>query len=410
MTATNDRALWPLDVSAPSFKADPFPHYARLRAEAPVVQVSVRRFGSPWLITRYSDVADALKDQRLVKNKADAVTPEERAGIRRPPRVLAPLQSGLLDADGLDHQRMRALVRSAFTRTRIERMRQQAETLADELLDSALRRGQVDLVADYALPIPLVLIARILGVPEKDAPRFSTWSKALIGAPNRRFPATAVPSVLGFLRYLRRLIAERTRAPRDDLISALATARDSDDRLNDDEVLAMVVLLLTAGHETTVNLIASGMLALLQNPDQMTLVRDEPESMGMAVEELIRFVVPAEMATQRYASEDIIFADTTIRRGDLVLAVLASANRDAARFSHPDRLDVRRSDNRHLSFGHGAHYCLGAPLARLEAQVAMNTLLRRAPRLRLAVPPDRLCWRGGLILRGLTSLPVTLTS
>ncbi|WP_237572943.1 cytochrome P450 family protein [Mycolicibacterium lacusdiani] len=410
MTAVDGPALWPLDVSAPSFKADPFRHYARLRAEAPVVRVSVRRFGSPWLITRYTDVADVLKDQRLVKNKANALTSEEFERIRKPPRVLAPLQSGLLDADGLDHRRMRALVRSAFTTARIERMRRQAETLADELLDSALRRGEVDLVADYALPIPLVLIARILGVPEEDAPRFSTWSKALIGAPNRRFPATALPSVLGFLRYLRRLIAERTLNPRDDLISALVTARDCDDRLTHDEVLAMVVLLLTAGHETTVNLIASGTLALLQNPGQMALVRDEPDSMGAAVEELIRFVVPAEMATQRHAREDIVIADTIIRRGDLVLAVLASANRDAAQFSHPDRLDVSRSDNRHLSFGQGAHYCLGAPLARLEAQVAMNTLLRRAPRLRLAVPPERLRWRGGLILRGLTSLPVTLTS
>lgn len=285
-------------------------------------------------------------------------------------------------------------------------MREQAQVLADELLDAALRRGGMDVIADYALPIPLVLIGRILGVPEKDNPKFSKWSTTLISSPERRNPLTAVPSILMFLRYLRALIAERTARPADDLISATAAAREGGDRLTADEILAMCVLLLTAGHETTRNLIATGTLALLQNPDQLGRLRDDPTLTGKGVEELLRFTVPAETATERYAREDISIAGTTIPRGSLVLAVLASANRDPAYFEDPDTLDVGRNPNRHLSFGQGVHYCLGAPLARLEGQVAIETLLRRAPALRLGVASDQLNWRGGIILRGLTALPV----
>jgi cytochrome P450 len=403
-------SLSAIDVTAPQFKADPFPFYARLRDEAPVVPVTVPRTGTVWLVTRYDDVAAALKDERLVKNQRAALTAEQLKKVRTPPRMFAALERSMLSLDGEQHDRLRALVHQAFTPRRIELMRVQAQVLADDLLDAAERRGGgMDLIAGYALPIPLVLIGRILGVPERDNPKFSAWSKTLLGTASRRNPLTAAPSVLRFLRYLRRLIAERAGHPRDDLISAMVLAREDDDRLTADEILAMVVLLLTAGHETTVNLIGSGVLALLQHPGQLTRLREDPELIKPAIEELVRFVVPAEQATQRYAREDVTVAGVTIPQGSTVLAVLASANRDARFFDDPDTLDITRAPNRHLSFGQGMHYCLGAPLARLEAQVAIPALLRRAPGLRLAIAPEQLRWRGGIILRGLDALPVTLT-
>ncbi|MCY7343182.1 MAG: cytochrome P450 [Pseudonocardia sp.] len=402
-------SLSSVDVTATAFKADPFPHYAHLRAEAPVLPVTVPRMGQAWLVTRYDDVGAVLKDQRLAKNQREALTPAQLTKVATMPRMFAPLERGLLNLDGADHDRLRALAHRAFTPRRIEQMRDQAQVLADQLVDAAERKGSTDLIADYALPLPLVLIGRILGVPERDNPRFSAWSRTLIGAASRRNPLTAVPSVLRFLRYLRALIAERAARPRDDLISAMVAAREQDDRLSADEVLAMVVLLLTAGHETTVNLIASGVLALLEHPDQLARLRDEPALLGPGIEELVRFVVPAEQATQRYAREDVTIAGVTVPQGSLVLAVLASANRDGRFFDDPDTLDVARANNRHLSFGQGMHYCLGAPLARLEGQTAIGALLRRAPGLRLAVAPRELRWRGSIILRGLEALPVRLS-
>jgi cytochrome P450 PksS len=405
MTTRTD--LSAVDLTAPGFKADPFPYYARLRAEAPVLRVTVPRVGPAWLVTRYDDVAAVLKDDRLLKNQRDALTLEQLKKARTVPRMFAALDRGLLSLDGTDHDRLRALVHKAFTPRRIEQMRDQVQRLADELLDAAERRGgRFDLIADYALPLPLTIIGRIIGVPEKDHPQFSAWSTNLIGIASRRNPLGGVPSVLMFLRYLRRLIAERTERPQDDLVSALAKAREGDDRLTADEVLTMIVLLLTAGHETTVNLIGSGMLALLQHPDQLVRLREDPALLKPGIEELVRFVVPAEQATQRYAREDVVIAGVTVPQGSLVMAVLASANRDPQWFDDADRLDVGRTPNRHLSFGQGIHYCLGAPLSRLEGQIAIGTLLRRAPGLRLDVAPERLRWRGGFILRGLEALPV----
>ncbi len=399
-----------IDITDPLFKADPFPTYARLRADHPVFPVRLPRGETAYLITRYDDVTAAVRDERLLKNRRTALTPEQ---FRRGPRIpgfLSALERGLLSLDGDEHDRLRALVHQAFTPRRIEAMREQAQQVADGLLDRALARaerdGRFDLLADYALPLPLTLIARILGVPERDNDRFRRWTTALFSIAGGN-PLRTVPSVLRFLRYLRALIADRAAHPIDDLVSGLVAARDSDDRLTTDEILAMIVLLLTAGHETTANLIGTGALALLQHPDQMALLRDDPAVVRTAVEELVRYVVPAETATQRYAREDLVLAGVTVPRGATVLAVIASANRDPAHFTDPDSLDLRRSPNRHLSFGQGAHYCLGASLARLEASVALPTLVRRVPGLRLAVRPDQLTWRGGIILRGLRALPVS---
>jgi cytochrome P450 len=397
-----------VDITAASFKADPFPFYAHLRSAAPVFPIMLRRSGRSWLVTRYDDVLAVLRDdRRFVKDRNLAVPPGQVG--RRPGlgRVFEPLQRNLLSLEGGDHRRLRALVQKAFTPSMVEQMRGQVQVVADRALDRVQSAGRMDLVAEFALSVPLTMIGRILGVPERDQQRFSRWTRAFVSGGGSRFPILQVPSMLRFVRYLRKLIVARRAQPGDDLISGLVLAQEADDRLTDDEVLAMVFLLLSAGHETTVNLIGSGALALLEHPDQFQRLRAQPELITSAVEELVRFVAPVETATQRYAIEDTEVASTHIPRGELVLAVIASANRDPAVFDDPDVLDISRTNNKHLGFGQGVHYCLGAPLARLEGQVAIGTLLRRAPDLRLAVPAEKLRWRSTFIVRGLEALPVT---
>ena len=401
------------DLTSPRFKADPHPFYARLRAEAPVYAVTVRvpDRRRAWLVTRYDDVAAVLKDARFVKDRRN-VRPAGPRGrpARAPwaPGFLKPLQRNMLDLDEPDHARLRALVHRGFTPRLVARLRGRVQALADRLLDEAAGAGRLDVVAGYALPIPATVIADLLGVPAGDQHRFHAWTKRIVAASTPRDFLLALPSLYRFVRYVRALIARRRSAPRDDLLTALVQAEEAGDRLSTDELLGMVVLLLIAGHETTVNLVASGTLALLQHPDQLERLRQDPALLPAAVEELLRFTSPVELATERYAREPVEVAGTAIPAGDLVLAVLASANRDPRRFARPDELDLAREPNRHLAFGQGAHYCLGAPLARLEGQIALATLLRRLPDGGLAVPPENLRWRRGLFLRGLEALPVTL--
>jgi cytochrome P450 PksS len=257
--------------------------------------------------------------------------------------------------------------------------------------------------------VPTTIIAEMLGVPVADRHRFQRWSQALLAAGSSRWGVLlAIPHVWLFLRYVRRLIREHRAEPRDDLVSALAQAEEAGQQLSEDELVAMIVLLLVAGHETTVNLIGNGTLALLQHPEQLRQLRRDPGLMASAVEELLRFTSPVETATERYARQGATIGGVTIPQGGLVLPVIASANRDERQFTDPDRLDLTRAPNRHLSFGLGAHYCLGAALARMEGQIALATLLRRAPGLRLAVEPETLRWRPGLVLRGLAGLPVAI--
>jgi cytochrome P450 PksS len=245
-------------------------------------------------------------------------------------------------------------------------------------------------------------------VPAEDHRRFHRWSHALLSAASSTWGLLkAVPNCWAFLRYSRQIIRQRRDRPGDDLVSALTQAEAAGDRLSEDELVAMVLLLLVAGHETTVNLIGNGTLALLEHPDQMERLRADPALIRPAVEEMLRYSSPVEIATERYAREDVTVAGVTIRRGEMVLAGIASANRDERQFPRPDTFDLTREPNRHLAFGLGAHFCLGASLARLEGQIAINTLLRRAPGLRLAVAAGALRWRGGLLLRGLEALPVT---
>ena len=398
-----------VDVTSPKFKANPFPFYAQLRAEAPVfpVTVSMPTRQRAWLVTRYSDVLDVLKDARFAKNPYNAMSPEQLKKRPWVPSMFKPLEQNMLDLDGPDHSRLRALVHKAFTQRLIEQMRDQIQVLTNELLDAAEPKGGMDLIADFALPLPLTMIGRILGVPAEDNHMFHRWTKTLVSAETNKYYFVVIPILIRFMGYLKKLIKERRAHPKDDLVTALVQAKDGSDQLSGDEVLAMIFLLLVAGHETTVNLIGSGSLALLEHPDQLEKLRSEPAVIKPAIEELLRFVCPVEMATERYAREDITIAGTTIPRGELVLAVIGSANRDANYFDNPDSLDVTRENNKHLAFGQGVHYCLGAPLARLEGQIAISTLVRRMPNLRLSIAPDQLRWRGGIVLRGLEALPVS---
>jgi cytochrome P450 len=302
-------------------------------------------------------------------------------------------------------------VSRAFTPRHVEeRLAPRIEALVDELLAEARERGELDVMRDFAEPLPAIVIAELLGVPAEHREQFKHWSDGIVGTLGAPFASPevqqrAMESAIGLAGYFREVIEERRRAPKDDLISALIAAEEQGQALSEEELLATLVLLLVAGNETTTNLIGNGMLALLRNRDQLERLRDDPSIAESAVEELLRYDSPVQ-ATGRVAMEDIEVGGTVVKEGQVAFLLLGAANRDPAVFAEPDRLDLTRRDNRHVAFGYGIHFCLGAPLARVEAQVALPSLLRRFPDLRLAT--EELDWGGGLILRGLKSLPVAV--
>jgi cytochrome P450 len=399
-----------VNISSSQFKAAPFGYYRRLRDESPVHRVTLRDGQSVWLVTRYDDVVAVLKDERFAKDRTRAMTKEQLAAQPWVPKAFLPLTHHMLDKDPPDHTRLRALVQQAFSPRLVEAMRPRIESLADELFDRVAGRGRMDLIADYALPIPTLIISEMLGVPARDRHKFHRWSTVILSSSAWRFGLLrAIPSVWLFMRYVRKLIKVRRAELRDDVISALIEAKDASGSLDDSELLSMILLLIMAGHETTVNLIASGVLALMQHPDQMQRLRSDPSLMRSAVEELLRFTAPVETATERFALVDLDFQGVRIAKGEMVFAAIASANRDERQFVDPQRLDLAREPNKHVAFGQGIHFCLGASLARLEAQVALGTLLARTADLQLAVKPEALVWRPGLVLRGLRALPVRFT-
>jgi cytochrome P450 len=397
-----------VNLASRQFKADPYPFYAKLRAEAPVYRTMLPYRQPAWLITRYDDALAVLKDERLVKDRRNVFTGERPARSPWMPAFMRPLAQNMLDLDAPNHTRLRALVHQAFTPRRIEQLRARIQILCDELLDAAQAQNRLELIQAYALPIPLTIIAELLGVPATDRPAFRRWSEHVVAISSGVDLLRALPGIWRIVRYLRVLCARRRADPQDDLLTALVQAEEAGDRLSEDELLGMVFLLLLAGHETTVNLIGNGVLTLIEHPEQRELLRQNPALIKPAVEELARYASPVIMATERYAREDLTIAGVTIPRGELVLAVLASANRDERRFADPDRLDLMREPNHHLAFGQGMHYCLGAPLARMEAQIALTTLLRRLPELRLSQPTEALRWRPGMFVRGLEQLPMVL--
>ena len=396
----------PVNIVSAEFKADPFPFLAQLRASDPVYRTALSDKTSVWLITRYDDVNALLRDGRFTKNRRSALTKEQLRKLPWTPPMFRPLERNMLDLDPPDHTRLRSLVHKAFTPSLVEQMRSRTQAIADDLLDRVLWLGEMDLIRDFALPLPMTIITEMLGVPTKDHDKFHRWSKAVVSLTSPSPTLRVIPAVWKFIRYLRQFFKLRRRDPQDDLVSALIKVEEAGDKLNEDELLAMVFLLLIAGHETTVNLIGNGTLALLENPNEMSKLRSEPSLVKLAVEELLRYTSPVLMTSERYALENAIIHGVTIPRGEMTLGVIGSANRDEAVFDNPDELHITRDPNKHLSFGQGIHFCLGAPLARMEAQIAFTTLLQRLPDLRLKNSPDSLRWRPSMILRGLASLPV----
>ncbi len=387
----------------PEFVADPYPFYARLRTEEPVHQSPM----GLWVLTRYDDVARVLRDPRFGRKGFDELV-DARFGTEPGQPGLA---TSMLFRDPPDHTRLRTLVSKAFTPRVIEGLRPHIQQIVDGLLDRVRDGRRMDLIADLAFPLPVIVISEMLGVPAADRDRFRQWSLDVA----RSLDAIALPvgpeviergnaARRALADYFRGLIAERRQRPQADLLTGLIAAEEQGDTLSQPELLATCVLLLVAGHETTVNLIGNGMLALLRHPAELRKLSAEPALLPSAVEELLRWDSPVQR-TGRIAATDVELGGTLIPKGALVSAVLGAANRDPAHFPEPDRLDLARPDNRHLAFGWGIHFCLGAPLARVEGQIAIGALARRLPGLALAT--DRPEWRESSALRGLRALPVT---
>lgn len=402
-------ALPEFDLFDPQFKANPHPVYAQLRRLAPVHRVRNRDGRPLWLVTRYEDTLKVLKDPRFVKNRWTVMSPEQRVHSPEFPPAVQFFDRNLLALDPPAHTRLRTLVNKAFTSRAIEKWRPPIQTLADALLDRVQGQGQMDLIEDYAFPLPMNVITRLLGIPAEDQALFRRWSTVLIthtGVLDSPTIALVVPVLETLAAYLRQLFAAKRRHPQEDLTTQLVQVEEAGDTLSEDERIAMLMLLIVAGHETTVSLIGNGVLALLQYPDQLAQLQADPALITTALEELLRYDGPVETSTLRYAQEDVELGDITIPQGEPVLVVLTSANRDEGYFAQPDTLNITRTENRHLAFGHGIHFCLGAPLARLEGQIALGTLFRRLPTLRLAVDPTTLIWRRSLLIRGLSHFPV----
>ncbi len=399
-----DRLVY--DLLSPEALRNPHPIYAELRKEAPVYRVIDPEMKVPvWLITRYDDSVDFLKDPRFSKDLGKQMPPGNDGGMMND--AAAAINKHMLMADPPDHTRLRALVSKAFTPRVIENLRPRIQQIADDLIAQMQARGSADLIADYALPLPITVIAELLGIPLADQERFRYWSQTIVlGGLRGENPDAVATAALEFIMYFHEMFDRRRAEPQDDLLTGLVTAKEAGDQLDPQELLSMVFLLLVAGHETTVNLIGNGTLALLEHPDQMAKLKADPALMKPALEEMLRYNGPVGLSTMRWALEDLTLHGQPIRKGDQVAAVLLAANRDPQEFPDPDAFDITRSPNRHIAFGAGIHYCLGAPLARLEGAIAIDTLLRRLPGLRLGVPAEQIEWTESLLLHGMKALPV----
>ena len=393
------------NVYQPEYIADPYPLYQRLRETDPVFWDETL---NAWVLTSYADAVVMLRDPRFsaVRFVTDTnqIPPEVVEALGSPMRALT---RQMLFLDPPDHTRLRGLVAKAFTPRVVEAMRTHIQEIVDRLLDAAQSSGQIELMGQFANPLPAIVIAEMLGVPAEDRDKFTVWSAhfgSLLEGKDMTMEemVQAFLGVSAFMDYFRGIIAARRTTPKDDLLQAMIDAEVGGDVLGEEELLGNCVLILAAGHITTTHLIGNGMLALLNNPEQYELLKHNPDIVSLAVMELLRYDSPVQ-ATARVLKEDLVLRDKQLKAGDHVLASLGAANRDPAQFTAPDSLDLSRVENRHLAFGQGVHFCLGAPLARLEAEVAFSTLVRRLRNPRLV---EDVQWYPGMVFRGLQGLAI----
>ncbi len=389
-------------------RVDPHPFYRALRERDPFHR---SRPADGWILTRYADVLAVLADRSFSSDERHLRRWDRFMRRRRLAGLPDPYEGErvtMLRSDPPDHTRLRNLVNKAFTARRVESMRPRIEAVVDELLTPLSRASQCELVKDFAAPLPVVVIAEMLGVPSRDRERFRIWSDEIVrtlGDSTLEDERAAEAAMNELREYLGKVAAERRTEPRDDLISALVAAEEAGDRLTENELFGTLVLLLVAGNETTTKLICNSVAALLRHPEQLQLLREEPKRVAGAMEELLRYDGPVQL-TSRVVLEDRELCGHRLSRGQQLVLILAAGNRDPEQFANPDRLDVTRDSVRHLAFGHGGHFCLGAQLARLEAGLALEALITRLPRLRHASEPIE--WGSNTVLRGPRRMPLAL--
>ncbi|YAR63564.1 cytochrome P450 family protein [Bacillus cytotoxicus] len=396
-----------IKLASPEFKEYAYEIYKESRKLQPILFVYKGELGTEWLITRYEDALSLLKDSRLKKNPENIFSQEKLKSLFSIENSDY-LTKHMLNADPPDHNRLRALVQKAFTPKMISQLHNRIQHIADTLLDHVEQKRSFHFIRDFSFPLPIIVISEMLGIPKEDQAKFRIWSHAVIDSPE--IPEEKIENeekLSEFITYLQYLVDLKRKEPKEDLISRLIQAESEGGQLSAAELYSMIMLLIVAGHETTVNLMTNTVLALLENPDQLQLLKERPELIDSAIEEGLRYYSPVEVTTARWATEPFHIHDKVIQKGDMVTISLASANRDETVFVNPDVFNITRENNRHIAFGHGGHFCLGAPLARLEAKIAIATLLKRMPRLRIKGKREDIKWEGNYLMRSLKELPLT---
>lgn len=396
------------EIYTPEFKNNPYPVYAEMRENEPIFQQpGLDGETMLWFVTSYELIDQILSDPRFVRDMHLAITDEQRAQLNEPPPHVAMIDNHMLNKDGADHRRLRTLVTKAFTPKAIREMRGRIEEIANRLLNGVIEDGEMDLVEQFAYPLPITVIAELLGIPMEDQHKFREWTHAFIApAMDKETQDKFRQLMMEFINYFNVLLDERRKNPQDDLISGLLQAEEEGDQLSREELFSMIVLLIVAGHETTVSLIGNGAWLLLQDEALYARLQERPEDIPAAVEEFLRVEGPLERMLARWATEDVEIGGQLIKKGEIIILIIAAADRDPAQFENPDEIDLDRPHNRHLAFGKGAHFCLGAPLARLEGEIAFRFLLDRLPNLRLGIPAEEAVVRLNPTFRSFESLPV----
>lgn len=384
-----------------------YPAFERMRENGPVVPLQKILGRQMWMVTRYEEAVSVLKDQRFSVNWRQMFsTPLGRIARWMAGSPRFDLSQSMVGMDEPDHTRLRTLVSKAFTPRFIDNLRPRIQHIADELIDRVQSHGRMDLVNDFAYPLPINVISEMLGIPEESRDQIKIWSQAIAGANMPKRNRRLMNQMDNFANFAQQLVIEKRRNLQDDLIGQLVRIEESGDRLSEEELISMIMLLIFAGHETTSNMISLGMLALFDHPDQLARLKADISLIPKAVEEMLRFSGPVTSPAPRFALEDVEVGGQRIRKGEILFVALTFANRDQQQFIEADTMDIARTANRHIAFGQGIHYCLGAALARLEGEIAFTTLITRLPDIRLDIDRDSVVWRSGMSLRSLVSLPV----